>query len=83
MKKEIEVKYNIYGEAENKELIDFNREVYGLALPDSPIIDRQEYKGRGRPRKTDYTTIRVVQQRYNQIINKYLARPVNQLQEKK
>lgn len=42
---------------------------YGDGLLDLLMIDRFKYKGRGRPRKIDYTTLREVQKRINEYHN--------------
>ena len=48
------------------------KDLYGDSMFDSPVKDPEKYRGRGRPRKTDYTTARFIQRRINEIFNNYL-----------
>ena len=42
-------------------------EFYGVSIMDQVIIDRFKYKGKGRPRKVDYISIREAQRQLNTI----------------
>lgn len=51
--------------------------IYRQSLIEKPVVDPTRYKaegrsGRGRPRKSDYTTIPKLMKKHNSIINKHL-----------
>lgn len=41
------------------------------------VIDPEKYRGRGRPRKTDYTTLQKIQQQLNRWITDIVGTPPN------
>jgi hypothetical protein len=47
-------------------------DLYGVSFVSYMIIDRWIYRGRGRPRKTDYAPIWLLQNKINAMTNKYL-----------
>lgn len=46
---------------------------WGHSLFDLTVIDRFTYKGKGRPRKTDYTTFSILQYKMNVLLNKHIS----------
>ena len=45
---------------------------YSVGIADAKIIDRFIYRGRGRPRKTDYSTSRILDKKINIVLFLYL-----------
>ena len=48
------------------------KDFYGQSLLDRKIVNPNTYKGRGRPRATDYITILKAQMLWNRDYNKFL-----------
>ena len=41
------------------------KEFYGLSILEQPMLDRFKYRGRGRPRKIDYSSFEEINKKLN------------------
>lgn len=46
-------------------------EFYSASLSEELILDRFLYRGKGRPRKTDYSPLSVIQKKINLLMSQY------------
>lgn len=45
---------------------------YGVSMYDCFVLNRLTYKGRGRPRKTDYISVKELLKKINRAVDSYL-----------